>query len=107
MSEQSEAYRAGYDHGQARGSWVLDGNSTVETARRIVEGYNDGDPEIMDMQPAPLSGEWAGESIPEMSDYFDMDLSDETVADDFEQGFSDGYWTEILTTAREMFGVTA
>jgi hypothetical protein len=36
---------------------------------------------------SPLSGEWAGESIPELSDRFGVDLWDEDLADAFEAGF--------------------
>jgi len=35
----------------------------------------------------PLSGEWAGESIPELSDRYDVDLWDMSLADRFEDGF--------------------
>jgi len=41
--------------------------------------------------PSPLSGEWAGESIPEL---FGLDIGeqyDETVAEDYEQQYSDGF----------------
>lgn len=61
-----EAASRGHDAGSAAGSWVIDGNTTRETALHILRGYEDGDPEIMDMMPAPLSGEWAGESITEL-----------------------------------------
>ena len=37
---------------------------------------------------APLSGEWAGESIPELSDRFGVDLWDDDNATQFEEGFS-------------------
>ena len=36
---------------------------------------------------APLSGEWSGESMPEIGDWYGIDLSDSGVADDFEDGF--------------------
>lgn len=62
----------------------------------------------MDMCPAPLSGEWAGESIGEMIDRFGLgdnrfgheDELDESKADDFEEGFSDGFWEEVLESAK-------
>ena len=37
---------------------------------------------------APLSGEWSGESIPELSDRFGIDLWDADIADAFEEGFA-------------------
>ncbi len=41
--------------------------------------------------PSPLSGEWAGESIPELSAQYGVDLWDGEVADAFESGFYDGW----------------
>ncbi len=38
---------------------------------------------------APLSGEWAGESMPEIGERYGIDLSDSDNADDFEAG----YWS--------------
>ena len=37
---------------------------------------------------APLSGEWVGESIPELASEFGLDLRDEEQATDFEDGFA-------------------
>ncbi len=98
--KQKKAYKAGYEHGSNAGSWVIDGNTSRDSATRILKGIEDGDPEIMDMQPSPLSGEWAGESISELSAQYGVDLSDDDKASDFEQGFSDGYWNEVERTAR-------
>lgn len=102
MTHESEAFRVGYERGQAAGSWVIDGNTSEKTARHILNGIEEGDPVVLDMAPAPLSGEWAGESIPELSDLYGIDLSDETNAEDFEQGFGDGYWQEVERSARAM-----
>ncbi len=99
----AEAY--GTERGKAAGAWVLDGNSPVETARLILQGIEDADPEIMDMQPAPLSGEWAGESIPELSAEYGIDLEDPEIADAFETGYSEGYWAEVESSARAMLDV--
>ena len=54
-------YEIGTQAGRAVASWVEISDSA--TAHTIIVGYHDGDPEILDMQPSPLSGEWAGESI--------------------------------------------
>jgi hypothetical protein len=102
MGRKSNAYKAGCEHGQAAGSWVFDGNSTQEAICRVLKGFDDGDPEIMDMQPSPLSGEWAGESIPELSERYGVDLGDDEKADQFEQGFGDGYWDEVQRSGKAM-----
>jgi hypothetical protein len=95
----SDAYKAGYERGEASGSWVIDGNTTETTAQRILKGINEGDPEVMDMQPAPLSGEWAGESIPALSDLYGLDLFDDEVATEFEDGFTEGFWSVVESDA--------
>lgn len=107
-----EARRRGLEAGKAAGSWVIDGNTTEETARRILQGYEDGDPKILDMQPSPLSGEWAdGESADQLvSELVDLneasiswgelaELQDE-VCRAFEDGYADGYWAEVQRSAR-------
>jgi len=91
---------AGAEAGKNAGSWVIDGTTTEETARRILRGLDDGDPEILDMQPAPLSGEYAGESIPELSEQYGIPLDDDEVATVFETAFSEAYWAEVERAAR-------
>ncbi len=98
----TKAYLAGHDRGLVSGSWVIDGNTNTDQAKRLLAGIADGHPEIMDMAPNPLSGEWAGESIPELSNEYDIDLTDETNADEFEEGFSQGFWDQVETDAKAM-----
>ena len=100
MARRTKAYRAGLERGGAAGSWAIDGNTSDESKAAIVKGYDDGDPAVMDMCPAPLSGEWAGESIPELSAEYGIDLYDADKADDFEEGFADGFWREVLRAAK-------
>ena len=56
------------------------------------QGYNAGVMwfALVGPRQAPLSGEWAGESMPEIGDRYGIDLGDEAVADGFEEGF---FWT--------------
>ncbi len=51
--------KVGEEHGAARGSWVISGNTDRRTAERIVKGLDDGDPEILDSLPSLQMGEWA------------------------------------------------
>jgi hypothetical protein len=95
MNNRSKFYREGYSAGKAAGSWIIDGNTTLETCKRIVKGYDDGDPEIMDIQPAPLSGEYAGESIKELFGY----TPSSRCLDLYESGYSDGFWSEVIQSA--------
>jgi hypothetical protein len=100
----ARAREAGRERGQAAGSWVFDGDTTQDTIRRILQGWDNGDPEILDMQPAPLSGEWAGESIPELSAEYELNLEDDDIATAFEDGFADGYWDEVQRSGKAMLG---
>ena len=43
--------------------------------------------EAVGYRDAPLSGEWAGESMGELSTQYGVDLSDAEAADCFEDGF--------------------
>lgn len=96
MSESRDFYAEGQEHGHAAATWVMiDGE---ESAQFIIDGYEDCDPEVMDMQPSPLSGEWAGESLAEFG------LADATEEDleAYEFGFSDGFWGELIRRAQYM-----
>lgn len=90
-------HKEGFERGQACGSWVTDGNTTPETYRWIREGYDNGDPEVMELCPNPLSGEWAGESI---SEVFGLkvgeDYPDSEDLDRYEEGFRQGFWHKVL-----------
>src|SRR5580765_6801139 len=91
----------GREAGKAAGSWVIDGNTSSETVQAILKGIEDGDPAIMDMEPSPLSGEWAGESvyelIPEIREMEERDAHAEIdeACSAYELGFSEGFWFEV------------
>jgi len=105
----------GREHGHAAGTWIIDETST-ERAERILQGIADGDPEIMDMMGAPLSGEWAGSSIPELVDASGLDWAEldseemrdrndvDTWCDAYEAGYADAFWAEVERAARYMVG---
>lgn len=96
------AYNAGLERGKGAGSWVVDGNTTEETARYLLKGIADGDPEIMDIAPYPLSGENSGESIPELSYQYGIDLFDDDEATRFEEGFDVGFWDTVQAAAERV-----
>lgn len=69
-----DARRLGAEHGRNAASWweqdAIGGRAssrvdTKETARRVLQGIDDGDPLILDSLPNPnLSGEWADDMTP-------------------------------------------
>lgn len=79
----------GRERGHAVATWVEIDSSN---AAFILAGYEAGDPEVMDIQAEPLSGEWAGESLAELEL---GDVSDEDLAD-YENGYAEGFWAEIV-----------
>lgn len=92
----------GWEHGTAVGSYVIDGNTSEETARRIITGYNDGDPQVMDMCPSPLSGEWCDDPTPARvlgQLGADNDGSADHLLTTYEAAYSDGYWCEVIRSA--------
>lgn len=97
-------FEAGKDAGRSAGSWFIDGNTTSETAQAIIQGHDDGDPEIMDMQPSPLSGEWAGESVAELIPGWNemSDAQQDEATSDYEAGFQEGFWDEVLRSAKNL-----
>ncbi len=104
------AHDLGESHGESAGSWILDGNSTVETARWILAGIDDGDPEVMDIQPMPLSGEWADDLTPSgllsLLDVEDVDAFEDheisSIFDHYEEAFSEGFWDVVTIDAQRL-----
>ena len=104
MNEITQAAEElGRERGRAGASWVeIDSGN----AAAILQGIEDGD---LDMMPDPLSGEWAGESIPELIEESGLDRDEITEqgpevvqdwCDAYEVAFSDAYWAEIARTCR-------
>ena len=60
--DRAIAYAAdrGTEDGKSAASWYFDGNTDRATYARVLQGIEDGDPEVLDDLPAPdLSGQWA------------------------------------------------
>jgi hypothetical protein len=98
-----KAAELGYDYGVSKGSWVIDGNTSEDMCRKIIKGYDDGDPEILDYAPAPLSGEWAGE--PTTSSvlralFVEDNEEHEHLIDTYEISFYQGFWDTVIQAAK-------
>lgn len=53
--------------------------------------------------PSPLSGEWAGESIPELFGLeVGEDFPDEGELNAYEDNFQHGFWAQIMSVASEV-----
>jgi len=71
-----------------RNTWDLDSDS-LEYQELYMAARNAGRDwyNLVGDREFPLSGEWAGESIPEIGNRYDLDLFDPDLADAFEEGF--------------------
>lgn len=103
----AEATTRGTRAGQARASWVFDGNTTERTYRDVLQGIDDGDPEVLDrLDWSPLSGEHAGESISELlGDLLEADDTEDgeerfTLMEAYELAATSAYWDTIAADAR-------
>lgn len=100
----ADAERRGAEDGKAAGSWVIDGNTSTETALYLLRGIEDGDPQVLDALPcSPLSGEFADGLLPrDVLEWYEVD-EDHLAADDiltaYEQGFDRGAMDEVQTSA--------
>lgn len=105
-----DAGRRGVEDGTAAGSWVIDGNTSEESARALLQGLEDGDPAVYDSLPsAPLSGEWADGLLPrDVLGWYGVE-EDDNSADEilsaYEQGWEQGVTDEVSRAARAMLGV--
>jgi len=104
--DADKAFEMGKARGEAAASWFFDGNTTDETYRRVLQGIEDGDPEVVDALPQFSFGEWAGESCREVfPDWNTMDLGEQdTATESFIEGFAQGCDDTIERTAREAVG---
>lgn len=103
------ASELGADAGRAAASWATDGNTTPATYRRILQGIEDGDPEVLDAYRVPdLSGEYAGDPTPRtLADELGIDPASDDWADleadlcdAWIDGASVGFWDELERVCR-------
>jgi hypothetical protein len=93
---EQDGRQAGYN----AGTWLLDGNSTAEQAQALLDAMEACELDV----PSPLSGEWAGESIPELLRNLDdlEDYQSEELFDAYEVAYVTAYNAEAERSARAM-----
>lgn len=107
---KAQARKLGRVHGRQAASWKFDGNTTDATYRAVLRGIEGYDAAILDTfrPPSWLSGEWAGESIPELLGQAEtareLDRL-EGVESAYEQAAEHAYWHELELTARANVGM--
>lgn len=108
------AEKLGRRHGSEKGSWVIDGNTKKEAAERLIKGHEDGDPQVMDLCPNPLSGEWTDEPLEmeilgeianlaaEMKPDKVEPVHDDNLLDVYESHFQEGFWDTVIQAAKNV-----
>lgn len=105
----AEMAEMGKSYGKSIGSWVILGDVNTEKVRAILDGFDDGDPEIMDMCPSSLSGEFAdGPTVysvikavgldphnAECTEYFDA------LIDIYEDNFTETFWETVISACND------
>lgn len=106
-------YKDAFDIGANAAEWYLQESiggrvsSRVDTravARKILQGYEDGDPEIMDSFNIPnLSGEWAGDPTPQtLAEEWGLEDDDDIdeACNVWEEAVSEGYFDTLIPALR-------
>jgi hypothetical protein len=98
LSERDRVEARGYADGHAAATWVEVPDE--ETARKILAGFSEGDPEVLDALPAPrLGGEYADD--PTWSDVLREEGCDDS--DDGRPELFDAYaWAFSCASEREV-----
>lgn len=109
----AEATARGSRAGKSAASWCFDGNTTDATYRDVARMLEDGDPMLDSRIAAPdwLSGEFAGESIPELlgdllpedEDEDDGEQSNE-IYDAYCNAADEAFWAEVERTVNFQLG---
>ena len=102
----AKAMELGAEHGKSCGSWVIDGNTSNETAQKIIDGYDNGDPEVMDYCPSPLSGEFADDPtvhdvLKELGVLWSDDRADDLI-NAYEEAFQSAWWATVIQSCYGM-----
>lgn len=102
-----KAREIGADHGRSAAGWweqdAIGGRATGDvrpTARAVLQGLEDGDPQVLDAIPGPdLSGEWA-------DGYSPRRLLDDVGANDGDASFIDGLVSDLCDAYEKGFSET-
>lgn len=111
-TKTDHARQLGEEHGKAAAEWfmqdVLKRSNYGYVLRRLLQGLDDIDPEIMDAIPsAPFSREWADDySLLDLYEEIGVDVSEvadymtDVFADAFESAYADAVTEEIVRIAQ-------
>lgn len=93
---------------------MIDANMSKKGAKKLIDGYESGDPQVMDLCPNPLSGEWVddpgemeileqiAEIAVELKPHKIEPVDDDNLLDIYETHFQEGFWETVLQKARNL-----
>lgn len=89
-----KAEQIGTEQGEGAASWYFDRDTDYDTYKAVVDGLEDGDPEILDTFPtSPLSAEWADTySLADLAEDTDCE-QDSDAFDDVCRAYEDAFYT--------------
>lgn len=105
---KQQAAELGRERGEDAGSWVVDGNSSADTLRAVIQASDDGEffNTIVPELSGPLSGEFADGWTPrDLASALDIseDREDfDDICSAFEDGYYEGFEAEAARSARAM-----
>jgi hypothetical protein len=99
----SDAENLGRDAGRAAASWMFDGNTPEETYCTVLRGIEDGDPAILDTDPAPfLPGDtYTDAGLPRDLSLDDEDQLPPDAVTAYLDAAAESFWHETERIARE------
>lgn len=96
----------GYADGTDAGTWVIDGNTSDETCRKMLARLDDGDPD--DSLPELCLGQWADDpSFREILEDLNIEATDESEDDLFgtySDAWYEGLYHEVERACRARIG---
>lgn len=118
------AYRLGLSKGEDFANRLIDRVTDIEDARIILNGFENGEEEVMALCPDPLSGEWADDPTPvsAINDISSLAEAEgllkkaniiealdaaEDLLDVYEHAYRDGFWETALKRAGEIVKATS
>lgn len=105
----TRAEELGEEAGANVGSWVE--FSTPDEAYAFIRGYENGDDQVLEMCPSPLSGEFADTPTPlmllQVLGFNGYDDESDEILTAYENGYTEKWWEAALSSAYKVGGVCA
>lgn len=113
------AKELGCEHGEQRAGWIITSETSEKLAKTIMEGHEDGDPQVMELCQSPLSSKWVDDPTPmaildEIANKVDdqhslrgdvIEEDTEDILDIYENAYQDTFWNNVILGCKRILGV--